>query len=133
MDRIVTWDIKFKSHREMTWAAMRRRAMEAGVDLPPVVQVSNGDTPILTAFVNHGRWLILCPVCLGLEYARENGLFFCQGCWNAPTRSWLRTTFPSERRGIEALLLKRLNPQNRNWMPSESLADLSRENEAKGV
>jgi len=41
--------------------------------------------------------------------------------------------FPEDRATIEAILLLRPNPANRNWLPGETLADLVLENVVHGI
>ena len=90
------------------------------------------------AYVNHGRWVARCPLCVGgCELADlEDGLFFCCECRNAEVGfDYLRTGTPAvgERKKIEALLLRREDDRNRNWRPHETVQDLERENASHGV
>lgn len=85
----------------------------------------------LTAEVDQGRWVVRCPDCAGAELMADSGLFFCCNCRNqAVGHAYRRVTPPSktQRAQIEAALLARPEPENRNWLPSESVADLLAEN-----
>ena len=131
-DYIVTWDTRFGASYQASVPAMRRRARDAGVELPE--SISTAASPVLVAIVNHGRWVVPCPTCAGAEYARESGLFMCENCWNSGSRrAWLLAVFPEDREEIEAALIKRLSPQNRNWTPAETLNDLNQENTERGL
>ena len=129
MDRIMTWDLRFGKAKDIS--ALRKRALGMGVDLPTKIEMT--DTPILQAIVNAGRWVVQCPYCAGAEYAREDKIFMCQSCWNGTDRKWLPVVFPPDRQEIEAILIKRMNPGNRNWRPGETIDFLKAENMAKGV
>lgn len=132
-DYIVTWDTRFAGSYHASLAALRQRAHQAGVVLPEVMGTAPG--PVLSAFVNNGRWLVLCPSCYGAECAREDERFLCEGCWNADAgRQWLPAVFPPERADVEMVLLQRPAPRNRNWRgpwaPQETVDDLRREQAA---
>ncbi len=84
--------------------------------------------PVL-AFVNKGRWIVVCPKCGGGEYAWEEGYYFCCSCLNSYMgHKFRRLVFPKQRVEIEELLIVR-PLGNRNWFPKETLAGLKRENE----
>jgi len=102
----------------------RFRIPDAGLDdtLEPVL-----------AFVNKGRWIVVCPKCGGGEYAWEEGYYFCCSCLNSYMgHKFRRLVFPKERVKIEELLIVR-PLGNRNWFPQETLAGLKRENEEHAV
>lgn len=84
----------------------------------------------LKALVNHGRWIVNCPTCLGSQFAsRTERRFFCTTCLNqAAGGLWIHVDWPDQAARIEQLLLRRPNPANRNWYPHETIADLEREN-----
>ena len=95
------------------------------------------DGPVLSAEVNHGRWLVRCPSCAGAELVDLEDLrFFCISCamvgWGG---KWLPVKMPSlsHRTKIEAELLKRPRRETRNWLPGETLKQLQAENAARGV
>jgi len=97
--------------------------MRHGINKLP--DVSTADP--LTAFVNHGRWIVVCE-CGGAEFAWEEGLFMCRSCFNAKHKHNLRrSVFPAAKAEIERLLVVRPLP-NRNWLPYESVESLGAEN-----
>ncbi len=88
------------------------------------------EAPPVTAFVNHGAWLIKCPNpdCKGAEYAWEEGFFYCFSCHNGYMGHKIRrSVFPPERRAIEKALERR-PLLNRNWLQGETVGDLQAEN-----
>ena len=131
MDFIVTWDTYFHNE-ENRWQNIRRRAIKSGVILP--LEMTIDDTDILTIpIINHGRWIVHCPWCKSSSFAREDELFFCEQCFNASVnRCHIKAPFPRNRERIEARLIIRLNPENRNW-EHETLKQLSEENKEYGV
>ena len=94
-----------------------------------VVLLPEAGGPILTAHVNHGRWVVACPTCPGQEEAWAEGQFVCVSCLNAGNRHQvLRARFPDNRYLIEALLDRRPLP-NRNWELWETVEALQAENQ----
>ncbi len=97
------------------------------------------------AYVNLGRWVADCPAApcrhpmtgergVGAEYVSPGLPFMCQWCWNADIGDRFREVdFPPDRGTLEAELLRRVEPDNRNWLPGETVADLQIENIAHGV
>lgn len=82
----------------------------------------------LSAYINRGRWVADCPVCLaGIACTPAYPRGCCLECGLLYT-----IRFPPRRGDIEQLLLRR-PVVNRNWWPHESLADLARENAERGV
>ena len=82
----------------------------------------------LTAYVNHGNWLIQCPDCDGCERVWEEGWFMCLNCFNASVgHKYRKTIFPEERKEIEMILINRPLP-NRNWQHRETIEFLKAEN-----
>ena len=60
--------------------------------------------------------------------AWDEGLIMCMGCFNSHVgHTLLRTAFPGQRQEIESVLNRR-PLVNRNWLQSESLDQLVREN-----
>ena len=102
--------------------------LTARLGLPAPGELAGG--PILQARVNHGRWIVDCPNCFGAELADVDDLrFYCLSCGNRDVgHRWLQVKLPPNRTRIEELLLRRLQPGNRNWHPGESVAQLEREN-----
>lgn len=123
-------------HQHMTadiLIAVRRQAARRGV-------LWVGDIPIddktrsLRPRVNHGRWIVDCPYCIGAELMNESGLFMCQSCYNSGNgHRYLRVARPRGRAKVEALLLKRPLLENRNWQHGEAIALLEQENKEYGV
>ena len=109
-----------------------------GAQIPQVDQIAGS----LAAYINHGRWVADCPAGDGwsLLVSRATPLFFCGLCLNKGNDGkWLQVEFPAEKERIEHELLKRqaahpiLSAPTRNWRPTEKVADLIRENAARGV
>ncbi len=86
----------------------------------------------IAAFVSHGRWMAECPHCHSAQVASvTDKRFMCIECGNvAFEHQWLEVRWPSEktRQQIEAALLVRPREENRNWVPSEKVKDLKKEN-----
>jgi len=96
----------------------------------------------VAARINHGRWLVDCSGCnSALVVDLSELVFMCVECGNAANDGkWFTVTIPTNRKAIEAELLKRpwngRNPAeavNRNWEPGETLAMLKQENTDHGV
>jgi hypothetical protein len=97
-------------------------------------------TPTL-AFINHGRWVALCPEkdCAGQEVVDPlDPVFMCLSCGNVGNShgGMIRfhpVKFPKDRYAIEEVLLKR-KAINRNWnSDKETLDDLIKENKEYGL
>ena len=98
---------------------------------PPADEISEEH---LLAYVNHGRWVVDCPCGSAQLACRSDRRFFCTDCRNAwAFGKWVRVTWPAEEADIEALLLQRPFPRNRNWHPRESASGLAMENADNGV
>jgi len=92
------------------------------------------------AYVHHGRWIARCPFpsCPGAECAgrdddgRIGGLsretFRCAHCLFECDAQW-----PHNPADIEYLLSLRPVPATRNWLPSETVNDLLKENFMHGI
>lgn len=116
----------------------------------------------VSAFMNHGRWIILCPRCHTALEAIE-GSVVCGVCFPKIRAQALELIdggllrsvpdsvlvagatkqaeergekyaikFPAERSQIEAVLRQRANVANINWHPGETVADLIEQNKAHG-
>lgn len=80
------------------------------------------------AYINHGRWVADCPNCKNTEFVWEDNLFFCTQCRNNWQKgATLRVIIPLFRSRIEYLLSYR-PIQNRNWLLTESVTDIEKEN-----
>jgi ribosomal protein L37AE/L43A len=96
----------------------------------------------VAARINHGRWLVDCGGCnSALVVDLSQPVFMCVECGNATNEGkWFTVTVPTNRKAIEAELLKRpwsgRNPAeavNRNWSPGETVATLKQENTDHGI
>lgn len=103
------------------------------------------DSPVAYAEVNHGRWIVNCPLpdpsqldkkCHGAQMAsRAEPRFFCVDClhrYEPTVRSkWLRVVWPDEgmQKEIEAALSPR-PVKKMNWLPNETAMQLRAENAA---
>lgn len=89
-----------------------------------------------------GWWVAFCgrPFCVHAEWygpspnAGVGGLtathMMCPACgWAGPAK-WPP---PTVRRGVEQILADRPDPATRNWLPHETLADLTLENALHGI
>lgn len=87
------------------------------------------------AFVNDGRWLVMCEVCNGAQEAsRSDRRFLCVDCLNAGHGGlWRRVEWPRDAEAIEAVLSARPQVANRQWRPGETIRDLLAENREHGV
>lgn len=94
---------------------------------------------VAVARVSGSCWIVDCPdpACGGAEFANfVEPLFFCCACRNAAWENRpLAVEVPSakQRGEVEAVLVKRDDPNTRNWVPGESVSDLKVENVTRGV
>lgn len=113
---------------------LARYAKRAGVTLPATTTVTGTD---IAARVDAGRWIAECPDCHDAQYVWMDDpqpLFMCVACFNAAAGGgWRRVTVPANRGAVEAALVKRPLPGNRNWRPGETLAGLRAENVKHGI
>ena len=85
--------------------------------------------PLAPTFINHGRWLWLCPACLTAVQVSETAGAVdpccCPACFS---QGFVQPAFPADRAAIEAELMRqpgyRWNAPFRNWEPGWSLAYL---------
>ena len=93
--------------------------------LPP----AEADRPLAPTFINHGRWLWLCPACLtAVQVSETAGVVdpcCCPACFY---QGFVQPTFPENRAAIDAELMRqpgyRWNAPFRNWEPGWSLTYL---------
>jgi hypothetical protein len=88
----------------------------------------------VSAYIIESKWVADCPHCTATSVVQLDSPFFCPACamqGNEFNPSLI--VLPALRSEIEHLLLARPNPANRNWLLSESVADLRRENKEHGV
>ncbi len=99
-------------------------------------------TPLVYAYLNHGRWIAECPVCHDalkvkpgfVEWTRDpdrgflmrkGDRFVCPNRECGADHGVLQ--WPANREAIEALV--QMRPMvNRNWVPGEDAADLIADN-----
>lgn len=89
-------------------------------------------TPV-QAFVNAGRWIVLCACNNGIitpPPTEPGAQAICPACGTV----WTNVIFPGEAPAIVQALEERRFPPNQNWVPGETAADLRRQNDehAKG-
>lgn len=82
------------------------------------------------AFVNDGRWLVRCPLCIhAAQFAPlTDPRFFCVECQNAAVAGdFIRVRVPdaATRQAIDTLLLKVPVSRCRNWLPHETVDELA--------
>jgi ribosomal protein S27AE len=89
-----------------------------------------------SAVVNHGRWIVRCPLCTpgAMLASRKEPLFWCPNCGMAANNERpMHVIFPNEADVIDDLLSRRPDPHTRHWEPTESIDMLLHENRANGV
>ncbi len=103
-----------------------------GTDLPTFGNTAGE----LTAYVNHGRWVVSCPNqgCGNAIVASEREPFYiCTECGSPENGGcWYRVAYPAEKAAIEEELVRRpaLKPfeaSTRNWRPGETINQLREE------
>lgn len=96
-------------------------------------QERRGD--MLEARVEHGRWIVDCPVCsvagarVGMLTRPDWGLACCAECGGV----YRCLVFPADYEAIVRILLERPSRMTQNWRVPETAADLQRENVAHGI
>lgn len=81
------------------------------------------------AFINWGRWVAGCTQCANAEELTEaQETLLCGRCGTESVIRW-----PDSVDAIHAVLAHRVAPENRNWIPGETVADLADENVAHGL
>lgn len=102
------------------------------VDLPAAVE---GDP--LVVRVDHGRWLVECPVCGEAQYAgRHDRRFLCITCYRSGEwRAWRAVEWPTDDEiDVAERLLRARAVRARNWRPDrEPIEHLARENAVRGL
>jgi hypothetical protein len=122
------------------WVAfITQHLLGNGFTRPPSIDNFRGS---VRPTINHGRWVVDCPdvSCSGaIVQSGDVELFMCVDCGNAENGgNWYTVRFPADRERIETLLLRRktlhpLRAENRNWVASETMEDLERENRDHGL
>lgn len=133
------YGLSFEEYIESVLNRVRVKSMH----LPPLKAVKISQEGSLSARVNHGRWIVDCPVCKGAEYVfKSRLLMLCQNCRNDSTDEFRQVVLPQEVDEIEAALCKRPEQSyafgrrcypHRNWEVGQTVADLERENKEHGV
>lgn len=123
-------DLRFRDLALVTSAAAylgwhRLHLAEAGAFVTPWACDLSVD-----ARVNHGRWIADCPNCKGGAFTHPAWKLACCGECGCVMR---HVQFPDDIQMIEILLLARSTRDVQNWFPSETLADLMRENSEHAV
>lgn len=85
-------------------------------------------TDPIVAVISGGRWVVICVCGNAPSASPEWRLACCCECG----RIYEAVSFPENREAIEAVLLLRPVSRTRNWVPSETVADLEHENVAHG-
>lgn len=92
--------------------------------------------PPLYAEIDRASWRVVCDVCREAVVIDYGEAYFCPSCLNMAHGGRARVVkFPDkkERAAIETLLALRPNPNNRNWLPFETVSDIKNENAAQGI
>lgn len=88
----------------------------------------------VAAEIVRSSWRVSCPFCRGAVVIELDELFFCPDClMQANAFHPMNIIIPRDFQEIERLLLKRPDPQRRNWLAYETVDDIRRENLAHGV
>jgi len=86
----------------------------------------------VTAWINQGNWAADCE-CGGSMIVEPGEPYICPDCCNAAQGRKARAGVGAEERAeIEAVILERPFPRNRNWLTTETLKDLVEQNIEKG-
>ncbi len=81
------------------------------------------------AHINQSRWIVCCDYCRGAGAVNIGGYFFCATCMNFKNNNRSRpVVFPENYKEIEAELVKRKFPNDRNWLIGEPIENLIMEN-----
>jgi hypothetical protein len=115
----------------LKFVAVRRWGIDAAArfsDWRPV------GSPIIARIVG-SKWAVMCDVCKDAYPSDPDDpgeTFICPNCLNAREGGLARPVlFPSQRKTIEAILLLRANPADRNWT-DETVQELIEENKRHG-
>ena len=98
--------------------AMRDGAAESEVE----------ETPVVSAYINHERWVADCPCGAGMAVDGGWAFAYCLGCGRKARVQW---PDGATRAAVEDLLAGRPT-RFANWHPSEELAALEAENHDHG-
>ena len=97
-----------------------------GYVIPINWQRTQGST---RAYIICSQWVADCPHCHTTSVVEPTAPFYCPQCVMRDNDMLpMALIMPEQRAEIEMVLIKRLNPDNRNWLLTETLEDLEREN-----
>lgn len=106
-------------------------AQRWGYVIPITWGVTKGQ---VSAYIIRSQWVADCPHCGTTSLVEITAPFFCPQCVMRDNGMLpAELIMPSNRAEIETLLVKRGNPDNRNWSLTETVEDLQRENKEHGV
>lgn len=86
----------------------------------PNWEIRGGDYAV--AEIIRGDWVIRCPYCLGGQLAEPGEPFVCVDCMNVANAGYAIDVVwpkPEERHAIEALLLRRSDTMQMNYLPRD--------------
>jgi hypothetical protein len=89
----------------------------------------------VSAWINQSSWVVNCPDCRESIIAEPGLPFFCPSCLNKKNSGLARPIlWPENRIDLERVLLMRIAPETRNWMPQngETIETLVEENKQHG-
>lgn len=106
--------------------AFLRQQNARGIPVAP-----HADSTVRVAFITGGDWKVSCPCGNAPATDPEWCVAYCFTCG----AQYDRVVFPDTptRLAIERVLGRRPGEANRNWLPTETLAELEQENLAHGV
>lgn len=88
----------------------------------------------VNAKISHSVWCVQCPFCPGAILAQNGEPFFCPDCAMQGNNGHpMSVVWPENVREIETELVKRPDPNTRNWTPGETVEMLQAENRAHGI
>lgn len=104
--------------------------------IPPVTSIQGS----VAAYINDGRWVAECPAGCGgaIVVSETQAIFICPDCGSPENgNNWYAVDYPAQKGAIEQVLLKRParapdRAHLRHWLPSETVADLKRQNRSRG-
>lgn len=109
------------------YRAFVNRLMRDRWGVVPTWEIDKKAPPVY-AWVNQSSWAGDCE-CRGSIVVEPGEPYICPDCGNAFYGGKARRViFPKKRAEIEELLLARPYPKNRNWLTTETVSDLKRQN-----
>ena len=123
LDKILTAQDRYKNYRLYVAKHIKERYR-----ITPAIEWDAPRGNPVSAYILRGSWVVGCE-CLETIYYQPGEAFFCPNCLNATNGHAPRPVLmPDNRQAIEAALLERPNPQNRNWLLGETLDLLQAQN-----